>query len=299
MVSVPIRNKLTPAIVEFTEDVKDVKAKLRQSPFIIKKIEEVKKTQIFSTEFMSAVLETADYTAGTAGAIINTLVPKAILNDPKKVQGKVNKSDPKKSIKKEVTYERLVLQTDKDERYSTYRSLIREAFARKQSVFICMPTLHDVEQFVSKSEKGIGTYMFGLHSGLTKKQTLERWNKITKESHPVAIVGTGSFLSIPRPDIKTIILERESSSVYKSQVRPYVDIRVFADLLARHIGARIVFADSFLRINSTPGLIMDESFFKPGQRIVAAAVGSKSDIKKWPAEYYAGLLDRLLSLLFE
>ena len=43
IVSVPIRNKLTPAIVESTEDVKDVKTKLRQSPFPIKKIDEVKK----------------------------------------------------------------------------------------------------------------------------------------------------------------------------------------------------------------------------------------------------------------
>ena len=250
VVSVPIRNRLTPAIVEFTEDVKDVKTKLRQSPFPIKKIEEVKTTQIFSPEFMSAVLDAADYTAGTAGAVINTLVPKAILNDPKVVQEKVHKSNKNESTKKEVTYEHLVLQTDKDERYSTYRSLIREAFARKQSVFICMPTLHDVEQFVSKSEKGIGTYMFEFHSGLTKKQILERWNKAIKEEHPVAIVGTGSFLSIPRSDIKTIILERESSGVYKSQVRPYVDVRVFADFLARRIGARIVYADSFLRIET-------------------------------------------------
>jgi primosomal protein N' len=248
LVSVPIRSRLIPAIVESTEKVEDVKTKLRQSPFAIKKLEEVKKTQIFSSEFMQAVLETADYTAGTAGAIINTLVPKVILDNPKKVQEKIQDGD--KDERKEVAYEQLVLQTDKDERYSTYRSLIREAFARKQSVFICMPTLHDVERFVSKSEKGIGTYMFGLHSGLTKKQTLERWNSAITEKHPIAIVGTGSFLSIPRSDIKTIILERESSGIYKSQVRPHVDIRVFANFLARKIGARIVYADSFLRIET-------------------------------------------------
>ena len=246
LVIVPIRNRQTPAIVESSEDVKDVKTRLRLSPYPIKKIEEVKAAQIFSPEFMQTVLETADYTTGTAGAIINTLVPKAVLDNPQKIF----ESDSKEHIKKGVTYERLVLQTDKDERYSAYRSLIREAFARKQSVFICMPTLHDVEQFVSKSEKGIRTYMFGLHSGLTKKQTLERWNKVITEDHPVAIVGTGSFLSIPRSDIRTIILERESSGVYKSQVRPYVDIRVFANLLARNMGARIVYADSFLRIET-------------------------------------------------
>ena len=79
---------------------------------------------------------------------------------------------------------------------------------------------------------------------------MERWNKALKTKHPVAIIGTGSFLSIPRADIQTIVLERESSGVYKSQVRPYVDIRVFANFLARNMGARIVYADSFLRIET-------------------------------------------------
>ncbi|MEX0651920.1 MAG: hypothetical protein WD509_02380 [Candidatus Paceibacterota bacterium] len=246
MVTVPIRKKMTPAIVELTEDVKDVKTKLRQSPFPIRKIEAIRSTQIFSPEFMHAVRETSDYTTGTVGAIINTLVPKAILSAPEKI----NENMARIAVQKSMTYERLVLQTDKEERFSTYRSLIREAFARKQSVFICMPTLHDVEQFVSKSEKGIGTYMFGLHSGLTKKTIIERWNKVLQEGHPVAIVGTGSFLSIPRTDIKTIVIERESSGAYKSVVRPYGDIRAFANSLARNMGARIVFADSFLRIET-------------------------------------------------
>ncbi len=52
-------------------------------------------------------------------------------------------------------------------------------------------------------------------------------------------------------------------------------------------------SDSFLKIGSAPVRIMDENDFAPDQKIIVAAVGSKSDIKKWPAEYYAGLLDRL------
>ena len=250
IVTVPVRRRLIPAIVESTEKIENVKTKLRQSSYQIKKIEKVNMAKIFSTEFISAVLDTADYTTGTAGAIINTLVPKMILDNPQKVNENKHHSNTKKNIQKGMTYEQLVLQTDKDERFGTYRSLIREAFARKQSVFICMPTLVDVERFVSKSEKGIGAYMFGFHSGLTKKKMLDNWNSALNEKHPIAIIGTGSFLSIPRSDIKTIILERESSSFYKSQVRPYVDIRVFADFLARRIGARIIYADSFLRIET-------------------------------------------------
>ncbi len=246
VVTVPIRSRQMSAIVEYTEEVKDVKTRLKLSPYPIKKIDEVKKDEIFSPEFMSAVLDMADYTTGTAGAVINLLVPKAILENPQEAHSIISKKNTVSTI----SYEKLVLQTDKDERFSTYRSLVREAFARKQSVFICMPTFHDVEQFVSKSEKGIDSYMFGLHSSLTKKRMQERWNKALKTDHPVAIIGTGIFLSIPRSDIKTIIIERESSGAYKSLVRPYVDIRVFADMLAKKIEARIIFADSFLRIET-------------------------------------------------
>lgn len=250
LVTVPLRNKKTPAIVESSESVRDVKAKLRQSRYPIRKLEKVRTAQVFSPAFMSAVLKMADYTTGTSGAVINTLVPKAILDDPKKMHPVVSGAKKEGGAEKKVLYERLVLQTDKDERFSTYRSLIREAFARKQSVFIVMPTLYDVEEFVLKSERGIRTYMFALHGGLTKKKVRERWNKALAEEHPVVIVGTGSVLSMPRLDVKTIVIERESAASYKSPSRPFVDIRVFADFLARELGGRVLFGDSFLRVET-------------------------------------------------
>jgi heptosyltransferase II len=61
---------------------------------------------------------------------------------------------------------------------------------------------------------------------------------------------------------------------------------------ARHLraleGLASPAAESFLS-----GLPGRSAFSLPEGRIVAAAVGSKSDLKKWPAEKYAALLDRL------
>jgi primosomal protein N' len=247
LVSVPIRNRLSPALVHSVEDVRDVKTKLRQSPFPIKKLDEITASELFLPEFMEAIMHTASFTAGTTGAVLSSLVPRAILSDPKKVAGHKIPARTKSNVP---TYERLVLQMERDERFATYKGLIRESFARKQSIFICMPTLFDVEKFMTQSEKGIKSYTFAFHSALSKKQVVERWNKALSEKHPIVIVGTGSFLSIPRRDIHTIVIERESASPYKAMVRPYVDVRVFAEYLARALGARIVFADSFLRIET-------------------------------------------------
>ena len=246
LVTVPLRSKKTAAIVEASERVRDVKTKLRQSTYPIRRLEKVRTTQILSPAFMSAVARVADYTASTSGAVLNILVPKAILDEPKKTLTAGTQTLEEKNI----VYERLALQTDKDERFSTYRSLVREAFARKQSVLIIMPTLHDVEQFVAESEKGIQAYMFALHGGLAKNKLRECWNEALSEKHPVVIVGTGSALAIPRIDVKTIVIERESSASYKSPSRPFVDVRICADFLAREISGRILFGDSFLRIET-------------------------------------------------
>src|SRR5690606_13157444 len=80
-----------------------------------------------------------------------------------------------------------------------------------------------------------------------KKALITEYNECIKEEHPVLIIGTGIFLSIPRYDIKTIIVEHESSEAYKQLERPYVDIRSFAEVLAEVEHTKIIFGDTLLR----------------------------------------------------
>ena len=60
-------------------------------------------------------------------------------------------------------------------------------------------------------EKGIEGYAFILHGSLTPKKIIETWNAAIKEDHPILLIATGGFLSFPRTDIETIVVERESS----------------------------------------------------------------------------------------
>ena len=75
-----------------------------------------------------------------------------------------------------------------------------------------------------------------LHRSLLPKKIIEVWNKIMKEDHPVVIIATGSFLSLPRNDIETIVVERESNKTYKIPRRPYLDIRRVAEIIAEKKG---------------------------------------------------------------
>ena len=68
---------------------------------------------------------------------------------------------------------------------------------------------------------------------MTKKEILKITNEILAEKHPILIIATGGFLSIPKNKISTIIIDKENSRSYKQQVRPYLDIRVLQKYLQK------------------------------------------------------------------
>src|SRR3989344_7073170 len=149
-----------------------------------------------------------------------------------------------------IFHETVLLQTDDEERSATYRSLIREEFARGRSVFFLLPTTEDLLNAHSTLEKGIEKYTYTLHSGLSKKEIVAKWKEIVSEEHPVLLVATGQFLSLPRSDLGTIILENESSRGYKMQGRPFIDIRTAAEIITKEAKVRLILGDMFLRIET-------------------------------------------------
>ena len=57
-----------------------------------------------------------------------------------------------------IFHETVLLQSDDEERYATYRGLIREEFAKGRSVFFCLPGAEDLLNAKSTLEKGIEKY---------------------------------------------------------------------------------------------------------------------------------------------
>lgn len=243
IVKVPVRKKIIPAIVLSLQEVSEAKSSIKDSNYSIRKIKEVKSFELTSPKFIEASKEMADYLAARTGSVINSIIPKNILlnADKLKVEIKpVSATSPR-------PHEKFLLQADNEERYANYRSFIREEFAKGFSVFFCLPTIQDVKKTLEILSKGIEQYVFVLHSGLSKKEILENWAKALKEPHPVLIVATGSFLSIPRRDIGAIIVDKENSSAYKSQVRPYFDVRKFSEILSEKMKIKLIFGDLLLR----------------------------------------------------
>lgn len=207
LVDVPLRSKKIHGIVISSRKAEDMKGEIKSAGYALKKIDKIKSSEFFSKAFMEMVQEAADYYATSVGAIIDVLVPEYILKNIGKL-----KAEPKKDaeqIELKTVREKYVVQGDDEERYSTWKSLIRQEFAKKRSLFFLMPTIEDTERAFQLLEKGIEGYAFMLHGSLTPKTIIEKWNSILKEEHPIVIVATGGFLSFPRTDIETIIVERE------------------------------------------------------------------------------------------
>jgi primosomal protein N' len=255
VIKVPLRKKIIPAIVISVENVSDVKAEIKNASFETKKIIPItnlnkknKPVRLLSTEFIQAVTETAKYFCTTSGSVLYSITPKTIFENPDKILlNNTENTDTENKTTVKRSHEKLIIQNDDEERYATYKSLIREEFAKGYSVFFCLPTIQDIKTAYDKLSKGIEQYTFVLHGSLNKKEQIDTWNKASEEKHSSLIICTGSFLGIPRTDIGTIIIDKENSRAYKSASRPFVDIRIFGDILAKNIQAKIIYGDLLLK----------------------------------------------------
>ena len=265
VIGIPVRSKIIQGVVVSTREAADMKSDLKQATFALKKInaEEAKKARPFFTkEFMATARQTAEYYAATVGSVLAALVPEIILakTDVLRVEAPTLPL-PESSAKQPAPsaalsparknfFEIHAIQGDNEERYGSYRGLIRQEFARKASVLILVPTIEEAEHAYELIEKGIEGYAHVLHSGLSKKRLVDTWNQIVDEEHPVAIVATGSFLSIPRRDLGAIVLEKENGRGWKQLRRPFADLRQVAELYAKERNIPLYLGDLFLSIET-------------------------------------------------
>ena len=275
LVTVPLRGRLTPALVIRSTPAHELKGDIKHAQFAIKKLDKVHAKHFFRKEFIEACEKTGKYFATTTGAVIHSAFPSALVLSDKAGAKILHTEKPKRHG------QRFIFQADEAERHATYKSHIREVFARGASCYFVLPSIQDIEHTYASIEKGIQEYTFILHGGLSKKELESRWEKITTMEHPVLIIGTPLFLSIPRYDIESIILDRESAGAYSLQSRPFLDLRYFAEQFASAIGSDIIFGDLFLRAETLHRKETGEleALMRPKYRLPSTAIQHIVDMR--------------------
>lgn len=245
IVYVPLRNKKTLALVTRSDELRDAKSGVKGMNFNLRKVSENKGKSIFRKEYLETIFETSMYFVQNYNNAFSSLIPKIFIEEYDKISHQdIKIIDPNRD---NLQAEKLLFQYPLLDRISVYKTLIRESFARGKSIFIVMPTELDIDKFSEYLSKGIENFAFSLHSGNTPKKNLLHYQKIMSEEHPVLIIATTAFLSIPRGDLGTIILEHESSSAYRTIARPHLDLRIFIEIFASKIKAKLILADEILR----------------------------------------------------
>lgn len=249
IVLIPLRKKIVPGLVLGVRKAEEDKSELKSADFETRKIAEIKGDAFFTNAFTSMCEKVAEYALSSTGEIIETLIPSVLLANADKLDTS-QIPDKITSSSKSLLTEKLIYQAGLDDRISYYKTYIRESFARKASVFIAIPTRHDMHFFEEELKKGIEEYVYVFHGDVKDKEQLAMTNKLFAETHPVLIIGTPRFTSLVRKDVNTIIVERESSSAYKDIRRPYLDFRIVLETLAAEMSAKLIFGDTLLRTDT-------------------------------------------------
>ncbi len=249
VVHATIRGRKIPGIVLSSSDIREEKYDIRAAEYALKKLdpEKTPKKKIFRASFVRALQDTALWHGVYEGMIASSLTSSAILASLPSIEEYHPQPDEEDTG---VKADLLVLQAEREERIRTYRNLAREAFARSASVFIVAPTIAEAEQLSAHLERGIENRVILFTSELSKKKLIGAWNHAVSSTEPVLVVGTPVILSIPRGDLDTIVIERESARGYRGRERPYLDVRQAAEALSRHSRARLILADFPLRVET-------------------------------------------------
>ena len=256
IVSVPIRNKETLALVTSSEELKGEKSNVKNMDFNLKKVTKDKGSSVFLKEFLDTIFDTSKYFAQNKNSTIASLIPNIFIEKYDKI---MHLTPPFTSLEKQqnLKSEKLLFQYPLQDRISIYKTLVRESFARNKSIFLVLPTQFDIEKFTLQLSKGIEKFTFSIHGGINAKKKLITYEKIINSTHPVLIIGTPPFLSIPKKNIGTIILEHENSNIYKIITKTHIDLRVFVEIYASKINARFIIADEILRYETIGRKDMD------------------------------------------
>ena len=251
IIEVPLRNRTIPALVGTVVPASHAKSNIKQASFVTRKIEKTKELHVVKPECIKACIKMSEQYAVALGSVLKSCIPDAILKETIESKIKLEKiSAAKSNVSSTIASDILVFQTNTEDRLGTYKSIVREEFARKRSVLIVAPTVISALELHANLQKGIEDYVIVLHGSLSKKKQIDTWKKALETDHPVLIITTPLFASIPRTDVQTIILERESSRAYSAIRAPYIDFRDYIETYAKLQSARLILGDTLLRVET-------------------------------------------------
>ncbi len=279
LIKVPLKGKEIFALVFKSASIQEAKSEIKGAGFKIRKIDNPERIDILRPEYVHAAVQASTYFVQPVGSMLKAVIPAIALDHltplarPAKSKNKnaasesevagdtaenaADKVAERETEQAETISDIVAVSTNKDDRLSVYKSLIREVLARKKSLILVGPTVRIAEELFDSTTKGIEHVSVLLHGSLSKKKMDDAWESAleggdgqSKDNRGKIIVCTPQYMCIPRMDIETIIIEKESSRAYKTFQPPYFDWRTFAEIYTKLLGIRLMYGDQLLSIET-------------------------------------------------
>jgi primosomal protein N' len=243
IVEIPFQKKEILAIVITSTPLTSMKAEIRGKPYSLKKIKKV----IFpESPFWRALIESARTVSEKTLTSLSRLVEHTT-NDH------IHEQKPALFVpteKKEKTFEVEILLGSRDERTDKIKRLVREFFAKKESIVIVAPTMKAVEVLYEKIKTGIQPSTFLLHSGLKMKEQKETYKEILSRKTPFVLITTPHFALLPSVLIAHMVIEDESHFLYERTPVGELPLRDFFIEFAKRSDITLTLSDGIPRFES-------------------------------------------------
>ena len=220
LVTIPVRKREVQGLVIDLKPVSAAKAALRAATFSLRKLQSQKDVPVLPEAVLKAAQMLAGQYPATIGSILYTLLPSDIRNGERSYPRSTGSS----AIGNEPSVTSVLsgLATD---RYITYRSQIRETFAKRGSTLFVVPTTAEVAQAAAALSHGIDKRVVTFAHTHGKRARDKAFASFMDSKEPKLIIATPGYAFLHRADIASIIIEHAGSPHYKDRRRPYLDMR--------------------------------------------------------------------------
>ncbi len=252
IIKTPLRGKNISSLVFSCIPLSEAKSMIKDAQFKTRKIEKIEPQNIVRPEFIRAVQNAASFHVQNFGAMLKSTIPACAFSNSKKTANKAETKAEANDMqkKKDKPNDIVAISVNTEDRLGTYKSMIREEMARKKSVLLIAPTTRTADMLFASIKKGIEHVVILIHSGMSKKKIDEAWKRAIEQEKSAVIITTPHYMSIPRNDIETIIVESESSRAYRTFNVPFYDWRKVAESYARELRIKLVYGDQLLSFDT-------------------------------------------------
>jgi len=240
LIEIPVRKKFLQGVVISVKPVSAAKTAIRAATFSLRKLESQENPPCLPESLMKTAFELSKVTPAHIGGILFALLPPDVRSGVRQYPHTTNYSN-------EESYTPSILSGTKHDRYISYRSHIRQAFAHRGSVIFVVPTSAAVQNAKEALEHGIEKRVITFSSTHTKRQIDKSYEGFNDLSSAKLVITTPNFAFLDRHDTTTIIVDECGSSHYKARTRPYLDARDALKTYAKITKRSILLGDTLPR----------------------------------------------------